>query len=163
MKVLWNSIIQEMLKQDKSLDRTAILHDNIETLLLKLNTVQKHCFQPKIVTEVKKHINCAITITEAALANPSQCTSLLPVKKQYSPNANHEKELWFYPIKQKWEKSKSCTKPTFEEIKSTEDNLSKTDVIVSEKMINAVISMWNGFSVNAVKFGCTLCVLIKTT
>ena len=30
-----------MLKQDKSLDRTAVLHDNIETLLLKLNTVQR--------------------------------------------------------------------------------------------------------------------------
>ena len=30
-----------MLKQDKSLERTAILHGNIETLLLKLNTVQK--------------------------------------------------------------------------------------------------------------------------
>ena len=102
---------------------------------------------------------------EAALANPSQCTSLLPVKKQYSPNANHEKELQFNPTKQKWEKSKSCIKPIFEEIKSTKDKLSKTDVVqfVLKKIINVVISMWNGFSVNAVKFRCTLCVLIKTT
>ena len=30
-----------MLKQDKSLDRMAVLHGNIETLLLKLNTVQR--------------------------------------------------------------------------------------------------------------------------
>ena len=67
---------------------------------------------------------------EATLANPSQCTSLLPVKKQYSPNANHKKQLRFYTTKWKQEKSKSCTKPTFGEIKSTKDELSKTNIIV---------------------------------
>ena len=30
-----------MSKQDKSLDRMAVLHGNIETLLLKLSTVQR--------------------------------------------------------------------------------------------------------------------------
>ena len=56
----------------------------------------------------------AITITEAALSNPSQFTSILPAKKQYSPNANHEKQLRFYPTKRKREKSKQiCIKPTF--------------------------------------------------
>ena len=46
-----------ILKQDKSLDRVAILHGDIETLLLKLDTVQRQCFQPEIISEVKKHVN----------------------------------------------------------------------------------------------------------
>ena len=79
-----------ILRQDKSLDRMAILHGSIETLVIKTEYSPKAVFQPEILTKVKKHINSAITIMATALANPSQCTSLLLVKNQYSPNANHD-------------------------------------------------------------------------
>ena len=57
-----------MLKQEKCIDRTATLHGEIET---KLNTIQRKCCQPEILSEIKKHVNSAITITEAAFGKSS--------------------------------------------------------------------------------------------
>lgn len=88
--------------------------------------------------------------------------SILPDKKE-TLNANQEKQFRF--IQLKGSTKQSYTKPTFEEIRSTKEKLSKADVVdvqfVLKKTINAVISMWNGFSVKGVKLGCTVCVLIK--
>ena len=82
-----------MLKQEKCIDRTATLHGKIETLLIKLNIIQRKCRQPEILREIKKNVNSAITITEAAFVSPAQCMLSLPVTKQHSPNALHEKQL----------------------------------------------------------------------
>ena len=102
----------------------------IDTLLIKLNTIQRKCCEHEILSEVKKHLNSAITITEAALVNPEQCVLSLPVTKKYSPNALHEKQLRFYPTKRKRERTQSCTKPTLEEVESTKEKLNNTDVVV---------------------------------
>ena len=112
-----------ILKHEKCVDRTATLHSEIDTLLIKLNTMQRKCCQREILNKIKKHVNSAITITEAALVSPEQCVLSLPVTKQYSPNALHEKQLRFYPTKRKQERMQSCTKPTLEEVKSTKEKL----------------------------------------
>ena len=81
--------------------------------------------------EVKKHLNSAITITEAAQVNAAeQCVLSLPVTKKFSPDALHEKQLRFYPTKRKRERTQSCTKPTLEEVESTKEKLNNTDVVV---------------------------------
>lgn len=42
-----------MLRQDKCINRTATLHGEIETLSLKLNTLQRQCYQPEILQAYK--------------------------------------------------------------------------------------------------------------
>lgn len=116
-----NNDLQDIEAQ-KCMDRAATLHGEIDTLLTKLNTMQRKCCQHEILNEIKKHANSAITIIEAALVSPEQCVLSLPVTKQYSPNALHEKQLWFYPTKRKPERTRSCTKPTLEEVKSTKQH-----------------------------------------
>ena len=51
------------------------------------------------------------------LVNPEQCVFSLPVTKKFSPNAL---QLQFYPTKRKQERTQSCTKPTLEEVESTQ-------------------------------------------
>ena len=130
-EVSMKNYYSSMLKEEKCVNRMATLHGEIEILLLKLNTMQKQCCQLEILSKVKKHVNPAVTITEAALVSPSQCVSSLPVRKQCSPNAIHKKQLRFYPTKRKCEKSKqNCTKSTPEEVKSTKETLNNTDIVV---------------------------------
>ena len=124
--------------------------------------MRRKCCQHEILNEIKKHVNSTITITEAALVSPEQCVLSLPVTKQYSPNALHEKQLRFYPTKRKRERTQSCTKATLEEVKSTKEKLSNTDVVVCalcyKEDDKCSMNTLNGFNV---KFGCTPCVPIN--
>ena len=127
-------LFENVKEEEKSKINESTMQEEISSMLLQLNSLQKQCDEIEVLSEVQKHINSALMTVQASLASHSnsEYTCDIPIKKRCFPNANNEKpQKHFYLTRRNRKKMQTgCKKQTNEEILSSKQVLSSFDILV---------------------------------
>ena len=123
-----NSYFASMLKKTNRSNTISTVQQDISSILVNIDTLQKQCHQVEVLTEVRKHLSSALLTVKASRV---ECVHDIPIRKRCSPNANNEKQRRFHATRRKRLRTQQgCAKPTRKELLSSKNTLTEADVLV---------------------------------
>ena len=87
---------------------------NVQQKLYQLQTLVEECTDSDALNAAAKHLQNAITAVKALQQN-AEAKQILPIKRVYAANRNHEKQNHFFSTKKRKVSKSDWAKPTLEE------------------------------------------------
>ena len=104
------------------------LKESVQCKMNELQILIQECTDSDALNTVSKHLQNAITVVKAMQQQSQTEAKVLPIKRHYAPNANHEKQLRFFSTKRKRTSTTSgLGKPTLEESKQCKSKLTSLE------------------------------------